>query len=133
MRIQPVRSNGLGRHEGARVAQDGEEDELMGVVGGRAGDAGEIGGEEVGAGAVWAPGGEAGGDALLALSLADGLLELDGIGAVDENAGVGRHELVGDAGAAAGGHFFCGRACVMEEPENKGGLEALGCYGGARK
>lgn len=78
----------------------------MGVVRGWAREAGEVGGEEVGAGAVGAPRGEARRDALLALGLADGLLELDRVGAVDEDAGVGRHELVDDAGAAAGGHVF---------------------------
>ena len=77
----------------------------MGVMGARTGEGVEISGEQVGPGASGAPGGEAGGEALLALGGAHGVSQFLRIGTVNEYAGVGRLELVGDGMAAAGGHF----------------------------
>ena len=101
-------SNRLTREERARLAQDGEEEELVGVVGGRGGEGVEIGGEEVRAGAARAPGGEAGRDALFRLDVADGLLQRGRVVAVEEDAGVGGLELVLDARAAAWHHGWLG-------------------------
>ncbi len=87
--------------ERARLAEDGEEEELVRVVRGRGFELVDVCGEEVGALAVGAPRGEAGGDPVVVFQVVDGVLEGEGIWAVDEDAGVGRPELVADACAAA--------------------------------
>ena len=101
-------SYSLGGEECARLPEDREEPELVGVVGGRGGEDVEIGGEEVRAGAARAPGGEAGRDALFRLDVADGLLQRGRVVAVEEDAGVGGLELVLDARAAAWHHGWLG-------------------------
>jgi len=62
-------SYSLGGEECARLPEDREEPELVGVVGGRGGEGVEVSGEQVGPGAFGAPGREAGGDALLLLEV----------------------------------------------------------------
>lgn len=94
----------FGREKRARLAQNREEDELMGVVRGRAREGLDLRGEQVGVGAVRAPGGEAGGDVLV-FEILHGALEGGWVLPVDEHAGVGGLELVLD-GLAAASHLF---------------------------
>lgn len=111
------------REERARFPEDREEDELVGVVRGRAGEGRDLRGEQVGVGAVRAPGREAGGD-VLALEVLHGLSEGVWVLPVDEHAGVGGLELVRD-GLAAAPHFFeGGRNLAGFYGEEKTGLSA---------
>ena len=73
----------------------------MGVMGGRGRELVDARGEQVGPVALGAPGGEARGQALLGLGLVDCLLQPSGVRPVDEDAGVGRLELILDGRAAA--------------------------------
>lgn len=70
-------------------------------MGGRGWEVLEVGGEQVGAGAVRAPRGEAGGDAGVVLEVQDGGPERVRIGSVGQDARVGRCEFVLDPLAAA--------------------------------
>ena len=91
-----------------RIAQVGEEPELVGVVRGRDGEGLEVGGEQVVAGAAGTPGGEAGGDGVVLLEVLDGVPEDGRVGPVHEDARVGGLELVPD-GLAAAWHAGNGR------------------------
>lgn len=73
----------------------------MGVMGGRGGEVVEVGGEHVGARAMGAPRGEAGGDAGVVLEVRDSRSEGLRIGPVGQDARVGWPELVLDSLAAA--------------------------------
>ena len=66
----------------------------------------QVGGEQGISLATRAPGGEAGSQRLFGLKIVDGITQIRMVIPVDENAGVGRGELVGNGFTAAGHAFF---------------------------
>ena len=66
----------------------------------------QVGGEQGISLATRAPGGEAGSQRLLGLKIVDGIAQIRMVIPIDEDAGVGRRELVGDGFTAARHAFF---------------------------